>query len=275
MHKAGGVTEPRTLQYGLCRMAHDDILGRKIEALRSLASGLCPGLSVELMEPLLARLEQREYQNVNTLNSTYSAVHRDSMWNVEVADSVVVIPNIDPSSKSWNPGEMILLNARFDNNRRSAFLDPMQNLARYTFLCGIDTTLPDEFMNRIDGEWLLTSYFDEMGWSVPSRVTARARFYAWLDLEYILYFNFFLASCAHSASARVVGRAVRALCTIEKITMTAFPISNFGQFTPDQVAPAYRLAMQMFPFCSNCRKGSTIPFSLFSTIIGSKHMRVL
>ena len=183
VHIANGLQEPKVpLGAGLTRINQQDSDRRLGEATALMDAGLTEPLSRDLLAPIMAQLAIRTYHNRMSLANEPSSVHINSLWNVEPSNSVVILHD-----------DIHLLNPRLDNVRRSPGLDPMNNLARYVYLSRIVTRQPGIFRRDVEGPWLLQTYFDVAGFTDEARQLSISRFWRWLDLEFILYFYYFVS----------------------------------------------------------------------------------
>ncbi|ORX40782.1 hypothetical protein BD324DRAFT_612097 [Kockovaella imperatae] len=214
VHSANGVAEPKIpMGPGITQMVEDDINFRATHAIDALDAGLLLPLDRQLLNTLIVQLNQRIYHEKMLLASGPSSVHFNSLWNVEASDSVVI-----------RRDNIHLLNARLHNCRRSEALDPMENLARYVYLSRVVFNFKDVFRQKIEGPWLLDTYFTTLGFTPQARKVSTERFWLWLDLEHILYFYYFLRYAQDPVPLRSFKGTLVCLTELESITRTPFPI---------------------------------------------------
>ena len=217
IHIANGVKEPQVaLGAVVTPVSEKELDRRRYEANAVVDPGLTMPLSRELIEPIKAQLVARIYHTRDSLASEPTSVLTYSLWNIEPGDSVVILHD-----------KLHLLNGRLDNVRRSPPLDPMSNLARYVYLSRVLTHQRHNFRQKIEGAWLLQTYFDVSGFGKEARRQSTSRFWRWLDLELILYFFYFLA-LARDKESRRNAQILIALCDLERITGTAFNLDPLG-----------------------------------------------
>jgi hypothetical protein len=215
IHRYRGVgLTPEAPRRRIADMIQGEIAGRWEQARTTLKfSDEGNLLANEAIERFLHVLDLRTQHAVAKLEDTSTFWHADSLFEVE-PDEII----------GWQEGEhkaVILLNPELGKSRRTCVLDPLENLARWTFYSHVAQYATD-VRALLEGKWLLQSYFEGMGWSrdIDTVNLAVKRYWYWLDLQYMLFLYFWIGCYKEDEGPRRVERYVRMLQTLEVITET-------------------------------------------------------